>query len=69
MRRKLMLTSLVAVIALGFFGALTNGIEVDKEVFEEYVCPPCGCGNDDKVHDKDCGPSPSAYSRRRASGT
>jgi transcriptional regulator GlxA family with amidase domain len=52
MRRKLMLTSLITVIALGFFGALTKGIEVDKEVFEEYVCPPCGCGNDDKVHDK-----------------
>jgi putative intracellular protease/amidase len=52
MRRNLMLTSLVAVIALGFFGALTKGAYVVKPVFEEYVCPPCGCGNDDKVYDK-----------------
>ena len=52
MRRKLMLASLVTVIAFGFFGALTKGLEVDNAVVEEYVCPPCGCGNDDKVHDK-----------------
>jgi copper(I)-binding protein/putative intracellular protease/amidase len=52
MRRKLMLASLVTVIALGFFGALTKGIELDNAIVEEYVCPPCGCDNDDKVHDK-----------------
>ena len=52
MRRKLTLTLLVTVIALGLFGAITKGIEVYKPAFEEYVCPPCGCGNDDKVHDK-----------------
>jgi len=52
MRRKLTLTLLVTVIALGLFGAMTKGIEVYKPAFEEYVCPPCGCGNDDKVHDR-----------------
>lgn len=52
MRRKLILTSLVTVIALALFGALTEGIGVHKPAFDEYVCPPCGCGNDDKVHDK-----------------
>src|SRR5262245_17297510 len=52
MRRKLVLTSLVTVIALGLFGALTEGIGIHKPAFDEYVCPPCGCGNDDKVHDK-----------------
>jgi len=44
MRRKLVLTSLVTVIALGFFGALTEGIGIHKPAFDEYVCPPCGCG-------------------------
>ena len=52
MRRKLVLTSLVTVIALGLFGALTEGIGIHKPAFDDYVCPPCGCGNDDKVHDK-----------------
>jgi copper(I)-binding protein/transcriptional regulator GlxA family with amidase domain len=52
MLRKMVLTSLVTVIALGFFGALTEGIGIHKPVFDDYVCPPCGCGNDDKVHDK-----------------
>lgn len=52
MRRKLMLTLLVTVIALGLFGALTEGVEVHKPAFEEYICPPCGCANDDKIHDK-----------------
>jgi hypothetical protein len=52
MRRKLMLTSLLTVIALGVFGALTKGAYVVKPEFEEYVCPPCACGNDDKVYDK-----------------
>jgi transcriptional regulator GlxA family with amidase domain len=52
MWRKLVLTSLVAVIALGFFCALTEGIGIHKPVFDDYVCPPCGCGNDDKGHDK-----------------
>jgi putative intracellular protease/amidase len=52
MRRKLMLTLLVTVIALGLWGALTRGTEADRPAVEEYVCPPCGCGNDDKVHDK-----------------
>src|SRR5499426_2209391 len=52
MRRKFVLTSLVMVIALGLFGAMTEGIGIHKPAFDEYVCPPCGCGNDDKVHDK-----------------
>ncbi len=52
MRRKLMLTSLVTVIALAIFGSMTKGIETEKPVFEEYVCPPCGCSNDDNVHAK-----------------
>jgi copper(I)-binding protein/putative intracellular protease/amidase len=52
MRRKLTLTLLLTVIGLGIFGAMTEGIGVHKPVFEEYVCPPCGCGNDDKSHDK-----------------
>src|SRR5262245_41996958 len=52
MRRKLTLRLLVTVIALGLFGAMAKGIELYKPAFEEYVCPPCGCGNDDKVHDK-----------------
>ena len=51
MWRKSVLTSLVTVIALGLFGALTEGIGVHKPAFDVYVCPPCGCGNDDKVHD------------------
>jgi len=25
---------------------------VVEPVFEEYFCPPCGCGNDDKVYDR-----------------
>jgi len=52
MRRKLVLTSLITVIALGLFGALTEGIGIHKPAFDDYACPPCGCGNDDKVHDK-----------------
>src|SRR5215470_14954493 len=55
MRRKLALVFLFTVIGLELFGALTkgaHGINVIKPVFEEYVCPPCGCGNDDKVYDK-----------------
>ena len=52
MRRKLALTLLVTVMAFGFFTVLTKGIGIYKPVFEEYVCPPCGCGNDGKVHDK-----------------
>src|SRR5215813_2046418 len=52
MRRKLALTILVTVMALGLFDALTKGIEIHKPAFEDYVCPPCGCGNDDKVYDK-----------------
>jgi copper(I)-binding protein/putative intracellular protease/amidase len=52
MRRKLTLTLLLTVIGLGIFGAMTEGIGVHKPEFEEYVCPPCGCGNDDKSHDK-----------------
>src|SRR5262245_18708384 len=52
MRRKLALTLLVTVVAFGFFSVITKGIGIYKPVFEDYVCPPCGCGNDDKVHDK-----------------
>jgi copper(I)-binding protein/putative intracellular protease/amidase len=39
-------------MAFGLFNVLTKGIGIHKPVFEEYVCPPCGCGNDEKVHDK-----------------
>ncbi|HEY6399830.1 MAG TPA: heavy metal-binding domain-containing protein, partial [Blastocatellia bacterium] len=49
MVRKLMLALLVAVIAPGFFGELT---ESAPALVEGYVCPPCGCGDDDKIHDK-----------------
>jgi len=52
MRRKLALTLSVTVVALGLFGALTKGAQVFKPAVDQYVCPPCGCGNDDKVHDK-----------------
>ncbi len=52
MRRKLALTLLVTMMSLGIFSVLTKGIEIHKPEFEEYVCPPCGCGNDGKVHDK-----------------
>jgi copper(I)-binding protein/putative intracellular protease/amidase len=47
-----MLTLLITVIGMGIFGAMTQGIGVHKPEFIEYVCPPCGCGNDGKVHDK-----------------
>jgi copper(I)-binding protein/putative intracellular protease/amidase len=50
MQRKLML--LVMVVTLALFGALTKGAALFEPIADEYVCPPCGCGNDDKVHDK-----------------
>jgi putative intracellular protease/amidase len=52
MQRKLTLTILVTVVTLALFGALTKGAAIFEPVADEYVCPPCGCGNDDKVHDK-----------------
>jgi putative intracellular protease/amidase len=62
MVRKLMLALLIAMIAPGFFSGLTGGAHalkpelahalIAQALTEGYVCPPCGCGNDDKVHDK-----------------
>ena len=52
MQRKLMLTLLVTIVTLALFGALTRGAALFPPAAVEYVCPPCGCGNDDKVHDK-----------------
>lgn len=31
---------------------LAKGVLVLTSVSEEYVCPPCGCDNDDKVFDE-----------------
>src|SRR5581483_5516707 len=50
MQRKLLL--LITVVTLALFGALTKGAALFEPLADEYVCPPCGCGADDKVHDK-----------------
>jgi copper(I)-binding protein/putative intracellular protease/amidase len=52
MQRKLMLLLPALVISLVLFGELTRGATLFHPIADEYVCPPCGCGNDEKVHDK-----------------
>jgi len=52
MRRKLAL-AFVVVVALSV-GLCIPGLARTKSagISDEYVCPPCGCGADDKVYDK-----------------
>jgi copper(I)-binding protein/putative intracellular protease/amidase len=50
-RRLAMLLMLITVI----FGGLPvshGAMAILEESAAEYVCPPCGCGKDDQVHDK-----------------
>src|SRR6266404_3075289 len=42
---------IVALVCLGQFMAPTERAEAATTA-EQYVCPPCGCGADDKVYDK-----------------
>jgi len=52
MQRKIVLIVFLAVIlSLDGFISLTAGAETNWPG-EEYVCPSCGCGNDDHVYDK-----------------
>lgn len=52
MQRKLVLVFLlITLISTGVYG-LHLARAVYDVAGEEYVCPPCGCGVDDKVYDK-----------------
>jgi copper(I)-binding protein/putative intracellular protease/amidase len=52
MQRKIALMCLlVMALSTAPFIAPTAGVETNI-LGEEYVCPPCGCGSDDKVYDK-----------------
>ena len=52
MQRKITLMFLL-VMALSMAPFITPTAGVETNILgEEYVCPPCGCGSDDKVYDK-----------------
>ena len=52
MTRKLVLAYvLVAALSLGLSVPYLARTEA-KRIGDEYVCPPCGCGSDEKVYDK-----------------
>ena len=52
MRRKLALAYvLVAALSLGLSVPSLARTEA-KSIGDEYVCPPCACGSDEKVYDK-----------------
>jgi putative intracellular protease/amidase len=52
MQRKYASISLVMVFALGFLAVMSKDSIFPQPNGDEYVCPPCGCGNDDKVHNE-----------------
>jgi putative intracellular protease/amidase len=53
MRRKFALICFfVTVLSIGLFVSLRAGAETNL-MGDEYVCPPCGCGNDDHIYDKE----------------
>jgi putative intracellular protease/amidase len=52
MQRKYASISLVMVFALGFLAVMSKDSIIPQPNGDEYVCPPCGCGNDDKVYNE-----------------
>jgi putative intracellular protease/amidase len=50
-KRLALMLLLVAFVCLGMFESPDTSAEAAMTV-EQYVCPPCGCGSDDKVYDK-----------------
>jgi len=51
LRRLAVILPLVAVLWLGLPGILKSRANASLAA-AEYVCPPCGCGNDEKAYDK-----------------
>jgi copper(I)-binding protein/putative intracellular protease/amidase len=52
MHRRLALLLLFVAVISGGFSISRGATSILEESAAEYVCPPCGCGKDNEVHDK-----------------